>query len=179
MKICKECKINKDEVEYYKNPNVLSGILNQCKECVGKRLKKYRNDNILLLKEKRKIQYYNNRGKNIKDAIEWGRKNKGKRDEAKRKWRLKNKELTNHLTKGYHSRRKGAVGEHSLLEWNRLCELFGNKCLSCGLKVKLTKDHIVPLSKGGTDYIENIQPLCISCNSKKGNREIINYKNKI
>ena len=29
-------------------------------------------------------------------------------------------------------------------------------------------DHVVPISKGGNDYLKNLVPCCVSCNSSKG-----------
>jgi hypothetical protein len=40
-----------------------------------------------------------------------------------------------------------------------------------GRKTAVTRDHIVSLARGGPNTIENIQPLCYSCNSKKGDRD--------
>lgn len=80
-----------------------------------------------------------------------------------------------HLKARRYAREKGAEGSHSLDEWNSLLIKHNNKCAICFQSKPLTKDHIRPLSKGGSDYIENIQPLCKNCNSKKHNKLI--YEN--
>lgn len=38
-----------------------------------------------------------------------------------------------------------------------------------GEEVLMTKDHIIPKSKGGMDNIDNYQTMCIDCNMTKGN----------
>lgn len=39
-----------------------------------------------------------------------------------------------------------------------------------GTEVMLTKDHIVPKSKGGGDKLSNYQTMCWLCNQSKGNK---------
>jgi 5-methylcytosine-specific restriction endonuclease McrA len=58
-------------------------------------------------------------------------------------------------------------GEYTQREWETLCALYDHRCLCCGKQGDLTVDHVIPLSKGGSNSIENIQPLCHSCNSSK------------
>lgn len=59
-------------------------------------------------------------------------------------------------------------GSFTAEEFKELCERYGNKCLACGdAEAVLEADHVVPLTKGGSDNISNIQPLCGSCNRKK------------
>lgn len=41
-------------------------------------------------------------------------------------------------------------------------------CVTCGADDKLSLDHIHPRSKGGKDTFENLQTMCIPCNSRKG-----------
>jgi len=83
----------------------------------------------------------------------------------------RNPKRISHLKARRYAREKGAVGSHTLEEWNDLKIEFNNKCAFCREEKKLTKDHIIPLSENGTDYIDNIQPLCRNCNSKKWKHE--------
>jgi hypothetical protein len=68
-------------------------------------------------------------------------------------------------------------GSHTSKEWNALCKKYNYLCLCCGERKPLTKDHIVPVVLGGTDDIENIQPLCQKCNIKK-HAKYFDYRQK-
>jgi 5-methylcytosine-specific restriction endonuclease McrA len=58
------------------------------------------------------------------------------------------------------------IATHSRLEWEVLKEIFQDTCVMCGKK-GTEKDHIRPLYRGGSDGIENLQPLCARCNCSK------------
>lgn len=58
-------------------------------------------------------------------------------------------------------------GSHTIYEWELLKQQYNHTCPACKEIKSLTKDHIIPLAKGGSNNIENIQPLCKRCNSKK------------
>lgn len=44
------------------------------------------------------------------------------------------------------------------------------KCAECGSKNNLTVDHVIPVSRGGTNHPANLQILCEKCNGRKSNR---------
>jgi 5-methylcytosine-specific restriction endonuclease McrA len=80
----------------------------------------------------------------------------------------------------YRARARGYEGGHfTVLEWRALVEACGGRCLACGVAKPedLTVDHVVPLALGGSNIIENIQPLCTVCNGIKGS-EVIDYRSE-
>jgi hypothetical protein len=69
------------------------------------------------------------------------------------------------------------VGSHTQAEFEELVATWGWRCYFCGIPVhecvkpapdQLTEEHLIPLSRGGVNYIWNIVPACLSCNQLKG-----------
>ena len=63
-----------------------------------------------------------------------------------------------------------SIGTHTKAEWEGMKNIHGYVCAKCDSEViggHPTKDHIQPIMYGGSDAIENIQPLCRQCNSGK------------
>lgn len=72
-----------------------------------------------------------------------------------------------------HARKRNAQGSYTLTQWEELKALYNYRCAYCLIPEslsRLTVDHKIPLSAGGTNFIDNIQPLCQPCNSSKGIR---------
>lgn len=90
-----------------------------------------------------------------------------------RAWRKENLALCNTYWSKRRARLKGNGGAHTPAEWAGILDRYGHRCLACGrMDVKLTKDHVIPVTQGGTDNVENLQPLCLPCNASKGDRTI-------
>lgn len=153
MRKCNKCFVDKDLSLFPRNTYMPLGRNYTCNDCMRAICAKYRENN----KEKRK---------------ETLRKNyqKPETKQRMRAWYRKINHYGGFYWSRYIAKKKGNGGKHTREDWNRVKESFNNCCAHCGNAVKLTKDHIIPISKGGTDNIDNIQPLCISCNSRKGNR---------
>jgi 5-methylcytosine-specific restriction endonuclease McrA len=67
----------------------------------------------------------------------------------------------------YRARARAAEGQFTSAEWLALVARYRGKCAYCGEAGPLQVDHRTPLSRGGTNSIENVLPACRSCNGMK------------
>lgn len=175
MKTCRRCNVEKPSKDFYKNKNNSDGLQGYCKKCSRDGVKAHRKEN-----PDRWAEYYRREYDK--------RKNDPAYQEYQRQYRELNRDRIRESCRIYYENNGGqwsayrqtrrarerAGGSFTYEEWVNLCEKYGGKCLKCGAP-ECTIDHVVPLSKGGSNDISNIQPLCLNCNLRKKDK-IADYR---
>jgi len=151
--------------------------------------KQYYQENMEYLKECGKKFYWDNREKELAIKKIWVennpeyfkdyyKRNKDKKLEQNRKWYRteKGKSLSQRKKIIRQIRLKNILNTLTAEEWINILKEYHFKCAYCGKEFDLfdrpTRDHIIPISKGGDNIKENVVPACRSCNSKKHNKII-------
>lgn len=142
-KHCTKCKVWKPWSAFRPNANREDGHTVWCAKCD---------------KEKCKEWYRRNRAMKLAASAEYSRTHRATKNASEKRRR---------------ARIRANGGAHSFSDWVSLVLHYDLRCLGCGVTPVggldgLTRDHIIPISLGGGNEIGNIQPLCHSCNTSKG-----------
>lgn len=175
IKRCSQCKEVKLASKFNKSIQANDGLHNYCIECNNHR----QHDRYLKNKE---------RHAELREA--WKKNNLERHLAARSRYYKENKDHIKKYLEGYreanrlklrgytHARRAMLNGSYTASEFEALVFKSGSKCLACGTPgspIALTVDHVLPVSKGGSNYARNLQPLCRACNSLK-RAKFIDYR---
>lgn len=199
LKTCSGCRALKPPDDFNRDASQPDGLKSDCKECrrlsrerhqaiIAERDKRYREQNPDTVARRNRRYKEQNRDKvaarwaryrertaEHRAALtrQWRRDHPEQRNLADRRWRANNPEKARAWTLRNNHRRRAVEGAFTTAEWVALCARYGNRCLCCGSSDRpLTPDHVIPISRGGTNWIADIQPLCLPCNQRKGTKTI-------
>lgn len=97
-------------------------------------------------------------------------------------WRKENPDKSNAIVRNRRARAKGASGTHTAADLAEIFALQGGRCAYCRADLKKVKkhvDHIIALSKGGTNDRSNLQWTCVPCNVRKNARDPVAFARSI
>jgi 5-methylcytosine-specific restriction endonuclease McrA len=197
-KICSKCKEEKSIDNFYKRKASLDGLCPICKTCDSIRSKirysnpKHRKDTIDRVKQYYKenseviMEYHREFYKDNREAIRKQHLLYSNTHVAETKERSRKAYLANPSKyKASCSRRRGRVsnaeGTYSARDILLISISQDNLCPYCGCNITLDKhiDHILPLILGGTNWPQNLQTLCPTCNLRKGPKHPDVYEKEI
>jgi dsDNA-specific endonuclease/ATPase MutS2 len=133
---------------------------------VDKRAKEWKRQNPDKCKKVSKKYRDANRDIMLERTREWKKENPDKI----KAWVEKNRAIVTQYSRTRRARKLKAKGTFTANQFKNKQERQKNKCWWCTEELegkKVHADHVIPLSKGGTNDISNIVASCASCNFKK------------
>ena len=171
---CSKCGIEKPLSEFRKKTKSRHGYSRSCRVCDAARDREYVRTHIQDMRAKSRQWRKDNPGRHVEYQREY-RKTYVRDPEYNREWKRKNRDAVVRHAHDRRARLYKSGGRYTKAEWIALCVRYDNRCAKCGEQKPLTVDHVIPVSKGGANTIDNLQPLCTSCNCHKWTK-IIDYR---
>ena len=174
-KLCCHCKEVKAVSEFFRNRRNSDGYAGYCKVCAKGFKRKGYAKNKDKINASRKIWRDNNKDKIREHGRTYRKNNRDTINQYRAEYYKENKDIIN-LRRGKYRKKRRTEDEFILEDWKGLLLDANYRCQRCGSKENLTVDHIMPLSLGGTNTIDNCQILCLTCNASKGNTDFTDYR---
>jgi len=166
MKKCTKCGEEKELTEFSRDKRKKDGRRSSCKVCY----KQYYQANRKQIIERQKQYNQANREQRIEYNKQYRQANREKIAEQKRQYHQENREAHNARKQKRRALKRKAAGNATAADIQARFDYYGNRCYYCGCDGKMTIEHRIPLSRGGTHYPANIVPACKSCNCSKGTK---------
>lgn len=170
-KKCPKCNKKKPIKGFFKDKSKKDGYESICKVC----RKEYRQSYAQTEKGKGVKKRYCQSSKGKEAYVRYNASDKGAQRGKHHRQTPKGRQTAKKGYATYRTNQTKAGGSYTSNEWYKLCKFYEFRCLKCNKQFpfeKLTLDHIKPVSKDGSSFIFNTQPLCKRCNSSKGAKEI-------
>ena len=170
MKTCKACGESKSLESFYAHPKMKDGRLNFCIPCFRARENKRRADDPEAIRSRDRAYWAANPDKKRAKDRRYKEQHRAEAVANATAWARAHPDRYKENMFASYVRQHGGIPVCTIEQWQAKLAEYGGKCAECGSVKNITRDHIVPLSRGGTDDIANIQPLCRGCNTRKANR---------
>lgn len=85
-------------------------------------------------------------------------------------WKARNPDKNRAIRHARRARESSAPGSFSDTQLRARWDMWGGLCWMCG-DIADSLDHVIALSRGGTNWPANLRPACRSCNSRKQDRD--------
>ena len=152
---------NREQIKRYRQEN---------HEQIAEYNKQYRKENREKIAERQKQYNQENREKIAEQKKQYRQANREKIAEYQKQYFKENRELFKAHNQKRRALEVNAAGNATAADIQARFDYHGNRCYYCGCDGKMTIEHRIPLSRGGTHYPANIVPACQSCNFSKGTK---------